>query len=153
LKNNKFNEIKDLICCISDGKIKNFKNGYKYINNLEDKYDNMIKNIKNYLVEQLEYNKQTIENIYQNNKISNNFIKNLNGFYYYLRGNDVELFLLTMFFNITGKYPSNNNLLLCNKDTSFEEIQTFIKRAIYCEYQNFFVIAKCELLRLYTKKN
>ena len=152
LKNNKFNEIKDLICCISDGKIKNFKNGYKYINNLEDKYDNMIKNIKNYLVEQLEYNKQTIENIYQNNKISNNFIKNLNGFYYYLRGNDVELFLLTMFFNITGKYPSNNNLLLCNKDTSFEEIQTFIKRAIYCEYQNFFVIAKCELLRLYKKK-
>ena len=152
LKNNKFNEIKDLICCISDGKIKNFKNSYKYINNSKDEYDNMIKNIKNYLVEQLEYNKQTIENIYQNNKISNNFIKNLSGFYYYLIGKNEELFLLTMFFNITGKDPSNNNLLLCNKDTSFEEVQTFIKRAIYCEYQNFFVIAKCELLRLYKKK-
>ena len=152
LKKNKFNEIKDLICCISDGKIKNFKNGYKYNNKLEDKYKNMINNIKSYLVEELEYNKQTIENIYQNNKISNNFIKNLNGFYYYLQGIDVELFLLTMFFNITEKLPSNNNLLLCNKDTSFEEIHSFIKRAIYCEYQNLFAIAKCELLRLHIKK-
>ena len=35
----------------------------------KDEYDNMIKNIKNYLVEQLEYNKQTIENIYHNNKV------------------------------------------------------------------------------------
>ena len=153
LKDNKFDKIKDLICCISDGKIKKFKDDYKYTIDFEDKYKNLINNIKNYLNNQLKYNNQTIEKIYQNNKISNNLINQLNGgFYYYLRGNDVELFLLTMFFNITGNYPSNNNLLLCNKDTCFEEIQSFIRRAVYCEYQNLFVIAKCELLKLHRKK-
>ena len=159
LKKNKFNEIKDLLCCISDGKINKFKDDYKYIynknNNLisEDIYQNMILNIKEYLNQQLKYNNQRIENIYQKNIISNNFINFLGGgFYYYLYGIDVELFLLTIFFNITGKYPSNNNLLLCNKETCFEEIQSFIRRAIYCDNRNLFIIAKCELLKLSQKK-
>ena len=113
----------------------------------------MLETIKKYISKQLKYNGIKIEQIYQFNKLNDSF-KNelLNGFYFYIKENDLDLFLLTIFFNLTGNYPSTNNLLICNKDTSFEEIQSIINQAINCEFSNLFIIAKCELLNSHTKR-
>ena len=152
LKNKNYNEIKELLCSISNGLINKFDdNNFNLL--LPDNYDNMIKNIQLYIKHQLNKNRKNIDNIYQKNIIMDPFKNQLNkGFYFYLKGNDLELFVLTIFFNITGKYPSSNNLLLCNNDTTFEEIQSIINRAIYCDNNNLFIIAKCELLNAYQKR-
>ena len=154
IKNKNYNEIKDLLRCMSNDLIKNFDdNIFEIDDNKIVQYEYMLETIKKYISKQLKYNGIKIEQIYQFNKLNDSF-KNelLNGFYFYIKENDLDLFLLTIFFNLTGNYPSINNLLLCNKDTSFEEIQSIINQAINCEFSNLFIIAKCELLNSHTKR-
>ena len=155
IKYKKYDKIKELLRSVSNGLIKNFDDlNFSYNDKmLVSHYENILKNIQKYILHQLNYNHENINKIYEKNKIKNTYQKSLaNGFYFYLKGRDLELFLINLFFNITGNYPSINNLLLCNKDTTFEEIQSFINRAIYCEYNNLFIIAKCELLNFSAKR-
>ena len=47
---------------------------------------------------------------------------------------------------ITGQNPIAQNILLCTKMTSNEEITAFLYRAILCEYNSCFIVAGLESL-------
>ena len=44
------------------------------------------------------------------------------------------------------KLPISQNLLICSKETSIEEIKSFLYRAILCEYNTLFVFEIIEPL-------
>ena len=138
-------EIKDLITCVTNGIIIDFNSDFKYV---EEKgkniYENMINNIKNFINTQLIYNGKKIEDIYSKNiiqNIENNKKEKIDykGFYFYptsIEENDI----LNIFYFLTKSIPMNNNILFCNRETSIEEIHTFILKSIYCENNSLFLI-------------
>ena len=152
IKNKEYNKIKDLLRNVSNGLIKKFDDKFNFKMNNKDPYDNMIKTIHEYINMQLNYNNQTLEGIFKENQIVNKNYKNKGGIYFYLNEKDIELFILNCFINITEKLPSSNNLLICNKDTSFEEVQCIINKFIYLKNNNLFIIAKCDLLNTHNKR-
>ena len=128
----------------------------------------MINNIIQYIKALFLYNNKKIEEIYLNNSIillKNNNIQNKNeinykGFYFYGSYKE-EYDILNIYLNMTGSWPTNTNILICNKDISFEEITTFIKRAIYCKINCLFMVVvkesfessnKAKLINLLRKK-
>ena len=152
LKEKKYDQIKDLVKSVSNGLIKKFDDKFNHKNNIVEKYNDMINSIHEYINLQLNYNRQNLDGIFKENQIIDKKFKNKGGIFYYLYDKDVELFLLNYIIAITGKLPSSNNLLICNKDTSFEEIQSIINKALYLGNNNFFVIAKSELLNTHHKR-
>ena len=149
----KYEKIKDLISCATNGLIKKFNNNFNRDNYFKlDIYAIMIQNIIKYIREQLNLNNKKIEDIYLTNEISikgNNKNQNSNkyekdyiykGFYFF--GYSLEEYdIWNIFINLTGNPPSNSNLLLCNKETTLEEINIFFLRAIYCKFNSLFIIA------------
>ena len=146
LQNKEYYKIKDLISCVTNGLIINFNDNFKLDDNLNnDIYENMINNIIKYIKEQLSYNGKRIEDIYSINKIivnENNFYK---GFYFYASCLD-EYDIVLIYDSLTGRKPANSNMLFCNKDTTLEEINTFISKAIFCTINSLFMIAIPEYL-------
>ena len=55
---------------------------------------------------------------------------------------------MNLYFNLTGKAPIKNTLLICNEETTFEEIKAFFFRAIFCECNSLFVISNLECLQI-----
>ena len=169
LKEKNFEKIKDLIRCATNGLIKDFNNDFSYIEQEgKDVYKTMINNIKLYIEKQFTYNGKDIKEIYLKNQIqisendedkNNRLIIKENdyqGFYYYptnIEENDI----LNFFFVLTQSIPMNTNILYCNKETSFREIQTFILRAIYCQIHSLFIIFIPEYInnaqKIYLLKN
>ncbi len=54
--------------------------------------------------------------------------------------NSTGEFIYELFLQKIGKAPIAQNIMICSKETSFEEIQAFISRAVLCEYNTLFVI-------------
>jgi len=52
----------------------------------------------------------------------------------------MEKFIINLFLDKIGIYPIAQNVLITNKETSDEEIQSFLARAILCNYNTLFVI-------------
>ena len=61
--------------------------------------------------------------------------------------------ILNIYLNLTNNIPTVNTLLICNKDTSIENIRAFLYRAILCEKPILFVISNIECLELSNIKN
>ena len=91
-----------------------------------------------------------MEDIYAQNKI----LKNLDLYpgLYKIEKNaknfDLNTSIINLYFNLTGKAPLINTLLICNDETNLEEIKAFFFRAIFCEYNTLFLIANLERLPL-----
>ena len=51
-----------------------------------------------------------------------------------------EEYILNLFFDILGQLPVAQNLLICGKETSIEEIQSFFYRAILCNNNTLFIV-------------
>jgi hypothetical protein len=49
---------------------------------------------------------------------------------------------------LTENLPSPQTLLMCNEETTSEEITSFLYRAILCEYNALFIIMKIESLEI-----
>ena len=148
----KYGQIQDLLKSISNGHIEKFDNDIFKLVMENDPYKQMIQNIKQYIGRQMAKNKLNFKKIIEHNQINEINYKNKGGIYFYLQEQYLEYQLLVLFYNMTGNFPSNNNLLICSKDTSFEEIQSILNRAIYFENNNLFVIAKCEELNINQKR-
>ena len=117
----------------------------------ENFYQNFIDQCESFLCKILLDNKLSLEIIYQQNKIKEEF-KEFKGIY--LNGCEKlenEIILLYKYF--TNNIPLANTLLLCKKDTSNEEITSFIIRAILCEYPIFFCLARTDCLSEEKKNN
>ena len=123
---------------------------YQDLNN--DKYICLLENINKFLESFLEKNNLTIDKIYQQNIIKEEY--NFKGLYTYLLEDDsagnvqkgVEEHILNWCHFLTGNPPMAQTILLCNEETSSEEITAFLYRAFKCQYNVAFMIGKIELL-------
>ena len=52
----------------------------------------------------------------------------------------MEEYIFYLFQEKLDKLPIAQNILVCNNETSIEEIQSFLYRAILCEYNTLFII-------------
>ena len=140
----------------SDVNLEKINYNYDYDLNRIDKYACLLENINKFLNEFLEKNKITLELIYKQNiikdKYRNNNKKVFKGLYTYLLKDDkgiqkgVEEHILYWYHFLTGNPPMAQTVLLCNEETTCEEITAFIYRAIICEYPVLFMVGKIELL-------
>ena len=99
-----------------------------------------IEKLSNYLTSFFEKNDLSLQKHYESMLIKN---KNIyKGIYLHKCENESkEEFILKLFFNLIGKLPIAQNILISSKDTSYEEIQAFFYRAILCEFNTLFVCA------------
>ena len=71
------------------------------------------------------------------------------GFYFnYCKKISMEEYILCLFYEKLGQgqLPISQNILICSKETSIEEIQSFLYRSILCEYNTLFVFEIIESL-------
>ena len=61
--------------------------------------------------------------------------------------------ILNIYLNLTGNAPIINTLLICNEDTSSEQIRAFLYRAFFCETPTLFLICNMECLDLSATNN
>ena len=120
----------------------------------EDKYKCLFENIKTFLASFLKKNNLKLESIYQNNLIKDEYKEKFVGLFTYLLEDDkigevqkgIEEHILNWFNFLTGHPPMAQTVLLCNEETTSEEITAFMHRAFLCQYQVFFMIGKVEQL-------
>ena len=115
-------------------------------------YEDLIENCENYLKEILKTNGLKLDNIYNDTLISNNLIKENNkkntykGVYLHgCEGLEKDLFQIYKY--LTKHTPVGQSILLCNKETTNEELTAFLNRAILCDYNSCFIIGGIELLQ------
>ena len=171
LKNNNLKNIEPLLNYLMNNLYKDNISKFEYEekakdsdNKYMDKYINVINNCIKYFKEILKINNKSIKDIYKQNIINNKY--SFRGLYNYLAiGAGIEEQLLSWYYLLTKNYPIAQTLLLCNRETSSDEIISFMHRAILCEYNVLFIMGrleelpsdKCQLLtdlisELYTNK-
>ena len=110
-----------------------------YIDNCEEYIENSFDNISHYLVSLFENNDKSLEKHYEKMKIIQ--AKTYKGIYSYeCTNNSIEEFIVRLFLDKTNELPIAQNILFANKETSFEEMQSFLHRAILCPHNNLFII-------------
>ena len=134
---------------------------YEYINKNRI-YEDMIDNCVNYLDKVLKENELTLEKIYEKSKIieknkdekrkdeKNKDEKNKDeykGVYLHI-SEKLEKNLFQIYKYLTKNTPIAQNILLCNKETTIEELTAFLYRSILCPFNSCFIIGGVELLEL-----
>ena len=117
-----------------------------YLENKGDLIQNNIDDWNNYLEKVLKSNNLDLKKIYEPTLINKNNmnIKNNGLFTYYCEKLEKSLFQIYKY--LTGHKPIAQNILLCNKMTSNEEITAFLYRALLCEFNSCFILAGLESL-------
>ena len=129
---------------------------YNYDNNLGkgNKYICSLENINNFLKKFLNDSNLTLEEIYSQNLIKKEYKDLFKGLYTYLLEDDkpgevqkgIEEHILNWFQFLTDHPPMAQTVLLCNEETTSEEISAFMYRAFLCQYHVLFMVGKIELL-------
>ena len=109
-----------------------------YINYYQLFIKDSLESIFSYIISIFKNNNITIEEHYNSLKINSHPNKGIYIFQCY--NNSTEEFIIKLFLDKTNNLPMAQNLLFINKDTSDEEIQAFLYRAILCSYNTIFVI-------------
>ena len=134
--------VDDLLRIISKGRI-NSSYPPEYQNYSDNLFEDMIKNVCNYLF--LVFQINGIENwyeIFRENKINikDKNGKNFEGIYLHVSSEDsVEKEVLN-FYRKMANLPLYNTILLCNNFTTEEEIKAFLYRSILCEKEILFML-------------
>ena len=136
----------------SDVNLEKIDYDYDYELNPKDQYLCLLENINKFLNSFLEKNKITLESIYKQNIIKEQYNNEFRGLYTYLLKDDkdiqkgVEEHILNWYQFLTGHPPMAQTVLLCNEETTSEEIIAFMYRAFLCQYHVIFMVGKIELL-------
>ena len=94
--------------------------------------------VSKYIKHIFEINNTSLEKVYDYIKVKNN----LNGIYKcFVYKYNMELFLVKIFFKLTGTFPIAQNILLTNNETNFGEITSFMYRAFKCKFNTLFIIS------------
>jgi len=109
-------------------------------------FEDMLNNCELFLNYVLKENNLKIEDIYENNKIKRSGYEGLH--LYYMKVEDMEKEIIEWYELLTGNISTAHTTLLCNDDTTIEEIIAFLFRAIFCNYYIFFTITNFEYLSL-----
>ena len=116
----------------------------KYRKAIEESY----KLISNYIKNIFEINNTSLNKLYNNIKVKNNF----HGIYKCnIKLYNIDLFITKMFFKLTGTFPIAQNILFANNGTSTGEIYSFIYRATQCRFNTLFIISisdNCSIFHL-----
>ena len=139
------NEVKSILKYITNDLFKkNIKN--ENVENKGNAIDNIIEKCNIYLNDIIAENDLTIDKIYKSTFIKQELKKDkYQGIYIYLC-EKLEKDLFQIYKYMTGNNPIAQNILLCNKITTNEQITAFFYRAILCEYNSCFIVGGIELL-------
>ena len=97
-------------------------------------------NISKYIQHIFKINNTSLEKLYNGIKIDKS--KDLKGIYKCkIEKSKIDIFIINMFFSLTGGFPIAQNLLLTNNETSSGEITSFMYRALKCEFNTLFIIS------------
>jgi hypothetical protein len=118
---------------------------YKTTSNV---FEDIINNCERFLNELLKRKNLNLEKIYKDSLIHENY--KYNGVYmYFCKQLEKDLFQIYKY--LTKKTPIAQNILLCNKETSNEELISFLYRAILCQFNSCFIVGGIELLEFEKK--
>ena len=142
---------------LTNDKIDSFQilNDFNYDYDLNENHNIcLLENIKKFLTDFLKDNNLQLETIYKQNMIKEKYREQFVGIFIYSLIKDdsvepekgIEVQILNWYNYLTGNPPMAQTILLCNGETTFEEITSFIYRAFLCQYPAFFVIGKIECL-------
>ena len=150
-KENTNKYIENLFRYITNNRLSSVSNNYEWkYNEKEDEFQNIINNFNQYIQHICEEHNINIEEIYKNSKIISE--EEYKGFYLFTCEDSLEKKLFQLYKYLTGGVPVPQNILLCNSDTSKEEIESFLYRAIFCKYHSCFLIGGIESLEFEPKK-
>ena len=129
-----------------DDKIKEAENinniplGEDYEKQHSDYTKQIFESMSQYLISLFQTNKLDFDKLYDNMKIKEDY-KNIKGISIKKCENEsIEKYILYLYEEYLEKLPIAQNILICSKETSTEELQSFLYRAILCEYNTLFVI-------------
>jgi hypothetical protein len=107
------------------------------IKNYQIYLENTLRNISKYICDYFKDNYGSLEQFYENYKV-----KILREGIYFLNSENTSLEKATIdiFQYYIEKYPISQNVLIINKYTSYEEIESFLYRSILCKYHSLFII-------------
>ncbi len=119
----------------------------------KNSYNDIILNCEIFLNKIFKLNKLTFEIIYKDTIIEHKAtFGKYKGVYIYSSENlEKDIFQIYKYF--TFHNPVAQNILLCNKDTTNEEITAFLYRAILCEFCSCFIIGGIECLNFEQRKS
>ena len=101
---------------------------------IEEKYQL----ISDYIQNLFKINNTSLEKLYEDIKVRDNY----HGIYTYnIKPYNADLFIIKIFLKLTGNFPIAQNILLTNNETSIGEINSFIYRAIKCQFNALFVVS------------
>ena len=134
------NNIKDNSKDIKDGIVANPKIAEDYVEEYKLYIDNSFTNISNYITTMFEKNSITLQKHYENLLIKKR--NTFKGIYLHKceDNESAEEYILKIFLEKIEHLPLAQNVLISSKETSPEEIQAFLYRAILCDYNTLFVI-------------
>ena len=118
-----------------------------YIGTIEEDYEDEYKEytkyifdgISKYLIDLFKKNNLDLQKHYENMLIKSEF-NNRGISIKKCKKISMEEYILFLFIEKLGKIPIAQNILVCNNETSIEELQSFLYRAILCNYNTLFVV-------------
>ena len=116
-----------------------------YYKEYKDYTNDIFQNISKYMISLFLENDLNFQKHYENMLIKTK--QKYNGIYIHkCEKESMEEYILCLFLIELDKLPIAQNILVCNSETSIEEIQSFLHRAIFCEYNTLFIIELLESL-------
>ena len=124
---------------IQNGNINNTILSEDYISEYKEYNRNSFNNISTYIQSLFHNNNLDLEKHY--NKILIKEKNKYKGIYLtYCKNISMEEYILFLFSDKLGLFPIAQNILICGEETYFEEIKSFLYRAILCEYNTLFIV-------------
>jgi len=129
----------------SEDKIQDAENLYNEAlgEDYEDQYNEYTKKIfegiSKYLIDLFKQNNLTFQKHYENMLIKPEF-NNKGISIVKCEKISMEEYILSLFIKKLDKLPIAQNILICSNETSIEELQSFLYRAVLCEFNTLFVV-------------
>ena len=135
--------------------MKNDNNKFFKVDDLEKDKEEMIiimndmfTNIENYLEKIIQENEFNEEKIFENSIITNNDYMDKKGIFIYGNKNIYEQ-TLKFYKCLVGKIiPPKYSILLCNEETTLEELLAFLYLSLLCKFHSLFIILKPDKLKI-----
>ena len=116
-----------------------------YEQEFRDNTKDIFESMSNYLIDLFNTNGLDFDKHYEKMQIKEENIRGIS--IHQCKEKSMEEYILNLFSDYLGKLPIAQNVLICSKETSIEEMQSFLYRAILCEYNTLFAV---EILKSFT---
>ena len=124
---------------IIDGEPYNIKIGSDFITEFKEYTKKIFDYMAKYIISLFEKNGLDFEKHY-NNMLIKGTKKSKGIFIYKSETISMEEYILYLFQEKLDRLPIAQNILICSNETSIEEMQSFLYRAILCDYNTLFMI-------------